>query len=192
MERAANRSSFFIYLATSMNLDNLIQQFQKKDSAAFETLSHMYAENICGVINVIVKDAERSQELCQDVFVKVWEKSDQYDASKGRFFTWILNIARNAAIDEVRSKSHKNQKKNLPVDSLVGIFENSEDLNSKMDTIGLQSLLKGLKEKCILLIDMLYFKGYTQKEAAKELNTPIGTIKTRIRSCISSIRKNMA
>lgn len=192
MERAANRSSFFIYLATSMNLDNLIQQFQKKDSAAFETLYHMYAENICGVINVIVKDAERSQELCQDVFVKVWEKSDQYDASKGRFFTWILNIARNAAIDEVRSKSHKNQKKNLPVDSLVGIFESGEDLNSKMDTIGLQSLLKGLKEKCILLIDMLYFKGYTQKEAAKELDTPIGTIKTRIRSCISNIRKNMA
>ena len=96
-----------------MNLDNLIQQFQKKDSAAFETLYHMYAENICGVINVIVKDAERSQELCQDVFVKVWEKSDQYDASKGRFFTWILNIARNAAIDEVRSKSHKNQKRLL-------------------------------------------------------------------------------
>ena len=61
-----------------------------------------------------------------------------------------------------------------------------------MDTIGLQSLLKGLKEKCILLIDMLYFKGYTQKEAAKELDTPVGTIKTRIRSCISNIRKNMA
>jgi len=92
----------------------------------------------------------------------------------------------------VRSKTHKNKKKNLPVDSLVGIFESGEDLNSKMDTIGLQSLLKGLKEKCILLIDMLYFKGYTQKEAAKELNTPIGTIKTRIRSCISNIRKNMA
>tara|TARA_R110002012_G_scaffold54189_6_gene138974 strand:+ start:4060 stop:4587 length:528 start_codon:yes stop_codon:yes gene_type:complete len=175
-----------------MDLDNLIQQFQKKDKVAFETLYNMYAENICGAINVIVKDAERSQEICQDVFVKIWEKSNQYDASKGRFFTWILNIARNAAIDEVRSKTHKNQKKNLPVDSLVGIFENGEDLNSKMDTIGLQSLLKGLKEKCILLIDMLYFKGYTQKEAAKELNTPVGTIKTRIRSCISNIRKNMA
>ena len=80
----------------------------------------------------------------------------------------------------------------VPVDSLVGIYENGEDLNGKMDTIGLQSLLKGLKEKCILLIDMLYFKGFTQKEAAKELNTPVGTIKTRIRSCISKIRKNMA
>ncbi|RYC53043.1 RNA polymerase sigma factor [Flagellimonas olearia] len=175
-----------------MDLDNLIQRFQKKDTVAFEALYDMYAENICGVINVILKDPERSQELCQDVFVKIWSKSDQYDTSKGRFFTWILNIARNAAIDELRSKSHKNQKKNLPVDSLVGIHENSEDLNGKIDTIGLQSLLKGLKDKCILLIDLLYFKGFTQKEAAKELKTPIGTIKTRIRSCISEIRKNMA
>lgn len=174
-----------------MHLDDLIQQFQQKDKAAFETLYNMYAENICGVINVILKDVERSQELCQDVFVKIWEKSDQYDASKGRFFTWILNIARNTAIDELRSKTHKNQKKNLSMQSLVGIYEKSEDLNDKIDAIGLQSLLKGLKDKCILLIDLLYFKGYTQKEAAKELKKPIGTIKTRLRSCISELRKNM-
>ncbi len=175
-----------------MQLDHLIQQFQQKDKTAFAKLYDMYAENICGVINVILNDPERSQELCHDVFIKIWEKSDQYDTSKGRFFTWILNIARNTAIDELRSKSHKNQKKNLSVDSLVGIYENSEDLNDKIDTIGLQSLLKGLKDKCILLIDLLYFKGFTQKEAAKELKTPIGTIKTRLRSCISEIRKNMA
>ena len=125
-----------------MQLDNLIERFQKKDSAAFEALYDMYAENLCGAINIILKDPERSQELCQDVFVKIWAKSDQYDTAKGRFFTWILNIARNAAIDELRSKSHKNQKKNLSVESLVGIYENSEDLNDKVDTIGLMSLLK--------------------------------------------------
>jgi RNA polymerase sigma-70 factor (ECF subfamily) len=153
-----------------MQLDNLIERFQKKDRAAFEALYNMYAENLCGAINIILKDPERSQELCQDVFVKIWTKSDQYDSSK----------------------SHKNQKKNLSVESLVGIYENSEDLNDKVDTIGLMSLLKGLKDKCILLIDLLYFKGYTQKEAAEELKAPVGTIKTRIRSCLSEIRKNMA
>ena len=174
-----------------MNLDDLIQQFQQKDKIAFEKLYTMYAENICGVINTIIQNPERAEELCQDVFVKIWEKSDSYNPTKGRFFTWILNIARNTAIDELRSKTHKNQKKNLHVHSLVGIFEKREDLNSKVDTIGIQTLLKGLKEKCMLLIDLLYYKGYTQKEVAKELNTPIGTIKTRIRSCISEIRKNM-
>ncbi|MBT8186965.1 MAG: sigma-70 family RNA polymerase sigma factor [Croceitalea sp.] len=175
-----------------MQLDTLILQFQKKDKTAFEKLYGMYAENICGVINTIVKDPERAQEICQDVFVKIWDKSDTYDTSKGRFFTWILNIARNAAIDELRSKAHKNKKKNLHMDSFVGILAYGDDLNSQMDTIGLKTLLNGLKEKCLLLIDLLYYKGFTQKEAAEELDTPIGTIKTRIRACISNIRKNMA
>ncbi|MDT0607120.1 RNA polymerase sigma factor [Croceitalea rosinachiae] len=173
-----------------MDLDNLIKQFQKKDEKAFETLYGMYAENICGVIYTIVKDQERAQELCQDVFVKIWDKSDTYNPSKGRFFTWILNIARNTAIDELRSKAHKNNKKNLQLDSFVGILKHDKDFNNKIDVIGLESLLIGLKEKCILLIDLLYFKGYTQKEAAETLKKPIGTIKTRIRACISEIRKN--
>lgn len=173
-----------------MDLDLLIKKFQQKDSVAFEKLYGMYAENICGVIYTIVKDKERSQELCHDVFIKIWNKSAQYNASKGRFFTWILNIARNTAIDELRSKANKNNKKNLQLDSFVGMLQYDKDLETETNTIGLQSLLKGLKEKCIRLIDLLYFKGYTQKEAAEELQKPIGTIKTRIRACISKIREN--
>lgn len=174
-----------------MDLDNLIARFKNRDMLAFERLYDMYAENICGVINTIVRNPERAQEICQDVFVKIWQHSDSYDASKGRFFTWILNIARNAAIDEVRSKSHKNQKKNLQVDYFVGIVEGSDNIDGQVDAIGLQKLLKGLKKKCIQLIELLYFKGFTQKEASKELNIPLGTVKTRNRSCITQIRKKL-
>lgn len=174
-----------------MDLDTLIARFKNKDMLAFERLHDMYAENICGVINTIVRNPERAQEICQDVFVKIWQHSDSYDASKGRFFTWILNIARNAAIDEVRSKSHKNQKKNLQIDYFVGIVEGSDRIEGQIDAIGLKKLLTGLKEKCIQLIELLYFKGFTQKEAAKELNIPLGTVKTRNRSCISQIRKKL-
>ncbi len=172
-------------------LENLVVKFQKKDIQAFERLYQMYAENICGAINTILNDPERSQELCQDVFVKIWTKAASYDASKGRFFTWVLRIARNMAIDELRSKSHKNQKQNLLTNTFVDIVGGNQDMERAMDTLGLETLLKGLKEKCILLIDMLYFKGYTQKEAAEELEKPIGTIKTRLRACISNIRKQL-
>lgn len=174
-----------------MNLDLLIQKFQDKDIRAFEKLYDMYAENICGVINTIVRNPERAQELCQDVFVKVWNNAASYNSSKGRFFTWILNIARNAAIDEVRSKSHKNQKKNLSADYFVGILEQTENIDAKVDVIGLKKLLKGLKERCNQIIELLYFKGFTQKEAAEQLNIPIGTVKTRNRSCIQQIRENI-
>lgn len=175
-----------------MNLELLIQNFQKKDMAAFEKLYHMYAENICGVINVILKDPERSQEICQDVFVKVWNNASSYDSSKGRFFTWILNIARNAAIDELRSKTNKEQKQNLSMDYFVGILEGAEEMENKVDVIGLNKVLKGLKELCREIISLLYFKGYTQKEAAEELGIPVGTVKTRNRNCIAQIRKNNA
>jgi len=174
-----------------MDLDILINKFQNKDVAAFEQLHTMYAENIHGVINTIIRNPERSEEICQDVFIKIWNNANTYNPSKGRFFTWILNIARNAAIDELRSKSHKNWKKNLTTDYFVGNLEATEDMDQKMDTIGLKKLLKGLKEKCTKLIDLLYFKGFTQKEAAEQLNIPLGTVKTRNRSCISQIRDNM-
>ncbi|WP_343485934.1 sigma-70 family RNA polymerase sigma factor [Allomuricauda sp. d1] len=174
-----------------MDLDLLLKRFQNKDMGAFEKLHDMYAENICGVIYTIVRNHERSKEICQDVFLKIWNHAESYDASKGRFFTWILNIARNAAIDEVRSKTHKQQKKNLQVDYFVGIVEGGESMDSRIDAIGLRKLLIGLKEKCTQIIELLYFKGFTQKEAAKELDIPIGTVKTRNRNCIGKIRENM-
>jgi RNA polymerase sigma-70 factor (ECF subfamily) len=175
-----------------MQLEVLVEKFQKKDVSAFEQLYGMYSENICGVINTILKDNDRSQEICQDVFIKIWNNSSSYNSSKGRFFTWILNIARNAAIDEIRSRSYKNQKKNLSVDYFVGILKNSEeDSQAAVDTTGLRKLVKNLKEKCVQIIELLYFRGYTQKEAAEELEIPVGTVKTRNRSCISRLRENM-
>lgn len=174
-----------------MNLDSLILKFQEKDVAAFQQLYAMYSENILGVIHTIINNHERAEEICQDVFVKIWDNAASYNPSKGRFFTWILNIARNAAIDELRSKGHKNWKKNLITSNFVGTLEASDEMNSKIDVIGLKRLLEGLKEKCTQLIELLYFKGFTQKEVAEHLNIPIGTVKTRNRNCITQIRKSL-
>lgn len=174
-----------------MQLDVLVDRFKKKDSSAFETLYGMYSKNICGVINTIVKNDGIAQEICQDVFIKIWNNADSYNSSKGRFFTWVLNIARNAAIDEVRSRSYKNEKKNLSADYFVGILESSNESSEAVDTKGLKKLIGTLKSKCVQIIELLYFRGYTQKEASEELEIPVGTVKTRNRSCISQLRENM-
>ena len=174
-----------------MQLEVLVERFKQKDVAAFEKLHDMYAENICGVINTIVRDEELAQEICQDVFIKIWNSSESYNSSKGRFFTWILNISRNAAIDKIRSTSYKNSKKNLSADYFVGILANEEQVDNDIDVLGLKRMVNSLKEKCIEIIEMLYFKGCTQKETAEELEIPIGTVKTRNRSCISQLRENI-
>ena len=171
-----------------MNQELLILQFQQKDVKAYEKLYNMYCDSISGVVNTIVKNNDVAQEITQDVFIKAWNKSDTYSSKKGRFFTWILNIARNAAIDYTRSKKYKQSKQNLNADFFVDILETSSSLDTSTDAIGLKDFVTKLGEKCKAVIELLYFKGFTQKEASEELDIPIGTIKTRNRNCIGDLR----
>ena len=171
-----------------MQLETLILKFQQKDEKAFEALYNMYSDSMHGVIFNIVRDNDIAEELMQDVFIKAWNNASNYSAEKGRFFTWILNIARNAAIDKTRSKAFKNSKKNLDAEYFVDILQNSESLDNKTDAIGIGKFVSKLAKKCIEVIELLYFKGYTQKEASEELNIPIGTIKTHKRNCIKELR----
>jgi len=166
----------------------LILQFQQKDVKAYEKLYNLYCNSISGVVNNIVKNDDVAQEITQDVFIKAWNKADTYSAKKGRFFTWLLNIARNAAIDYTRSKKFKQSKQNLSADFFVDILESSSSLDSETNTIGLKEFVTKLGETCKSVIELLYFKGFTQKEASEELNIPLGTIKTRNRTCIGELR----
>ncbi len=171
-----------------MQLDLLVSRFQERDEKAFETLYDMYSNSMHGVIYNIVRDCDIAEEVMQDVFIKAWHNADSYSAKKGRFFTWLINIARNAAIDKTRSKAFKNSKKNLQAEFFVDILENQDNLNSQTDAIGIQKFVKKLAKKCIEVIELLYFKGYTQKEASETLDMPVGTIKTRNRNCIKELR----
>ena len=174
-----------------MQLEYLVSQFQKKDEKAFKKLYNMYSQSMHGVIYNIVRDNEIAEEVMQDVFIKAWEKADSYNSSKGRFFTWLLNISRNAAIDKTRSKAFKKSSKNLNSDYFVDIIHSSDNLGSKTDAIGIKKFVDKLAEKCVKIIELLYFKGYTQKEASEELDMPIGTIKTRNRNCIQELRDSV-
>ncbi|MHA7943776.1 RNA polymerase sigma factor [Formosa sp. 3Alg 14/1] len=171
-----------------MQLEPLIERFQQKDEKAFEALYTMYSKNIHGVIYNIVRDQDIAEEIMQDVFIKAWHKAESYAPEKGRFFTWLLNIARNAAIDKTRSKSFKNKKQNLDAQFFVDILEHGDNLDTKTDAIGIGKFVNKLAKKCIEVIELLYFKGYTQKEASETLDMPIGTIKTRNRNCINELR----
>ncbi len=168
--------------------DALIVEMQNGNEIAFSKLYSMYSEAIYGVIYSVVLDSEVAQEILQDVFIKIWDKSSSYNIKKGRFFTWILNIARNAAIDETRSKRFKNSRKNLSTTNFVDILSSSDSLNSKVNTIGIKKFIKALKPACIKIIELLYFKGFTQADASKELKIPLGTLKTRNRTCMNELR----
>ncbi len=171
-----------------MQLESLVKKFKAKDVKAFEKLYDLYNESVQGVVFNIVREQSIAEEVTQDVFIKAWNNAESYSEKKGRFFTWIINIARNAAIDKVRSKNFKNNTKNLDAEFFVDILENHDSLDTKTDAIGIKNFVNKLKETCIKVIELLYFKGFTQKEVSESLDIPLGTVKTRNRNCINELR----
>ena len=125
--------------------NSLILEMQKGNEKAFSRIYALYSEATFGIINTIVTNEKVAEEVLQDVFVKVWNNADSYDVKKGRFFTWILNIARNAAIDSLRSKASKNAKKNLSASNFVNIMLDNDSLNQKTNSIGIKNFVDKLK-----------------------------------------------
>ncbi|HEY4874832.1 MAG TPA: RNA polymerase sigma factor, partial [Puia sp.] len=107
-----------------------------------------------------------------------------------RLFTWMLNIARNASIDTLRSKSYQNSQKNqaLP-DDVNNISSGMQFIQTNIDNIGLRKILEKLKPEHRILIELAYFKGYTHEEISKIENIPLGTVKTRIRNALLQLKE---
>ncbi len=141
-----------------------------------------------GVIHRILLNENIAEEVLQDVFIKIWDKIDSYDASKGKLFTWMLNIARNQAIDKTRSREISKEKKTKDIDLHVNRIDRSEYVEQKIEGIGVQEVLKSLSEEQRFVVEYLYFKGYTQSELANESGIPLGTVKTRLRAAMQQLR----
>ena len=141
-----------------------------------------------GVIYNLIKNKEEAEDVLQEVFVKIWNNIDSYNESKGRLYTWMLNIARNTTIDKLRSKGYNNSQKNLSADNFVYMLEDNSKTMNRIDAIGIKRFIDKLKPKCIQIIELLFFQGYTQQETSEELEIPLGTVKTNNRNCMNELR----
>lgn len=166
----------------------LVSLLRNRDDKAFGYLYDHYSGALFSIILQILNDSELASDVLQDVFVNIWRKIDSYDATKGRLFTWMLNIARNASIDTIRSKNYQNEKKNQTMDYQGDGAQVSLITQVNVDNIGFRKLLNLLREDQRALIELAYFKGYTHEEIAEMENIPLGTVKTRIRSALIQLR----
>lgn len=166
----------------------LVTLLQQRNDESFSYLYANYSGALLGVVGAIVNDQETARDVLQEVFVNIWRKIESYDPVKGRLFTWMMNVARNAAIDKIRSRAYQDSLKNKPIP------ENNESgigdlgISPKFDDVGLKKVLTTLKEEHRILIDLSYFQGYTHDEISKQLDIPLGTVKTRIRSALTHLR----
>jgi len=165
----------------------LVALLKQRQQSAFSYLYDNYSASLYSVVLTIVTERETANDVLQEIFIKIWRQIELYDSSKGRLFTWMMNIARNASIDMLRSKGFNNNQQNRELTEAV--YETVGSVTTNTDKIGLRKLVEKLKEEYRTLVDLAYFQGYTQDEISKMLNIPLGTVKTRLRTALIQLRE---
>jgi RNA polymerase sigma-70 factor (ECF subfamily) len=169
--------------------EQYIAGLRKQDRDVFSVLYDQYASALLGVVFKIVDDREWAEDIIQESFVKIWEKNSSYDSSKGRLFTWMLNIARNTAIDALRSKQGKWASKIQSDVDYVNMTGAGPTTSTMIDGMDIPEIVDTLLPDQKIIIDMMYFQGYSQDEVSKELGIPLGTVKTRTRAGLLKMRE---
>ena len=166
----------------------LIIAVSNKSRLGAEAIYNMYSRSLYFTIIQIVKNKEVAEDILQRVFLKIWNSFEQYTPERGRLFTWMVNIARNLAADELRSKRYHNSLRNQDMESAVNYIEKNYQINVNTDCYGIREFVHQLKFEQAEILTLVYFKGYTHAEAAKELKLPLGTVKTRVRYGLQALR----
>lgn len=165
---------------------HIVELLQERNEKAISLLYEHYGGTLLGVANKVVRDEELAQDVLQESFVKIWEKSDSYDSSKAKLFTWLFSITRNTAIDKLRSVKTKSGKEiQIDVSDVNNLGVNS----TRPEFMDVRENLEKIESKYQIVLDALFFQGMTQQEASDELNIPLGTIKSRLKIGLRELRK---
>lgn len=168
----------------------IVQFLSTGNRKAIDLAYENYGKALYGIILRIVRSEEVAEEILQDVFVKIWINAESYNRKKGRLFTWFVNIARNASIDFIRTRRNKESQKTTSIENPV--YENVAGTTEiEIEDYGLEKVINSLDEKHRLLIELTYFKGYSQREIEKEFDIPLGTVKSRLRIAVNQLREKL-
>lgn len=165
----------------------LMKRIKARDADALEQLYDLYKSLLYGLVISIVKKREEAEDILQEVFLKIWEKAYTFDEKRGNVYSWIVILTRNKAIDRVRSRGYKTQQKasvrmDEPEFTLEGSGHDPLETTIFSDRAELvKKALNEIPEEQRDVIEIAYYRGMTQSEIAKQLNLPLGTVKTRTR-----------
>jgi RNA polymerase sigma factor (sigma-70 family) len=167
----------------------LVQRLYARDELAMAFFYKNYKQALYHTIWRIVRQDELAQDILQEVMLKFWQTFPSYDTSKGRLFTWALTISRNLAIDRLRAARRISQRTHVITE------EEKQHLAAptvfRPEHVGVRDWLALLNPSDRQLLELLYLQGYTQAEAADELQLPLGTIKSRGRRIIKALARRI-
>lgn len=167
--------------------DRIVYLLFDRDKKALTLIFDRYGSLLLNVILKVVDDRQLAEDVLQHVLIKVWNKGHTYNPERGALFTWLMRISKNAALDQRKTKDFRMTSTSMQAQSVVSISNDfsEESQATRMETEQMISHLSGEHEK---LIKMSYFEGYSHAEIAKNLNMPLGTVKSKIRIAIGQLR----
>ncbi len=165
------------------------------DQASFASLYDSYSAPLYSMAYRMLNSPEASAEVVQDTFLSIWKDAERYDASLGKVFTWMVMILRRKAINRLRHDSRRLPSAALSEADYPEIpgGETSPDqaaqLSERSEMVG--TIIKGLPLDQKRALELAFFEGFTHQEIADKLSEPLGTVKSRIRLALHSLRRQM-
>lgn len=168
----------------------LIGRLTQRDETALAALYDRYAAMLSSVLNRILRDAHAAEEILQDIFFQLWRNASQYDASRGSLPAWLMVIARNRAISQLR---RRNPAAGDELADNVAISPvNIETAASQNQLMGqVKGVLENLPKEQRVAVELAYFEGLTHSEIAERTGDPLGTVKTRLRSALETLKRTL-
>jgi RNA polymerase sigma-70 factor (ECF subfamily) len=170
----------------------LVRRLLQRDVGAFEELYDRHARIVYALVLRILQQATTAEEVVQDVFLQVWRNAAQFDCSRGPFLPWLLTLARNRALDQLRLKSERQRRREDQADDLPPVvarpdFEGS--LDEKRRATRVRELMASLNPHQKRAIELAYFEGLSHSEIANVLKEPLGTVKSWIRNGLLRLKE---
>lgn len=156
------------------------------DQEAFRTLYEYYVDLVYSMALKVMRDPTAAEDVVQDVFLRVWQRADQFDASRGRLATWLLSMARNRAIDLLRRHNRQRTVANALDETrddsaLAAHWYAERDIAVHLSL----DILPPEQRQCI---ELAFFYGLSHQDIAEMLHLPLGTVKSRIRMGMQKLR----
>ncbi|TKV57794.1 sigma-70 family RNA polymerase sigma factor [Nakamurella flava] len=168
----------------------LLQRVARGDEDAFERFYDLFASRVFGLVRRVVRDPGQAEEVAQEVFLEVWRRASRFDESRGSATGWVLTLAHARAVDRVRSAQAATDREvrvaaattERDVDTVV------EEVEQRFERRAVQRCLGTLTDRQRESITLAYYSGYTYREVAELLSTPLPTVKTRLRDGLIRLR----
>jgi len=168
----------------------LLHAVARRDEQALASLYDRYRVILFGLLVRILNSREEAEDVLQEVFLQIWRRAADFDERRGRPFTWLVTLARSRAIDRLRFLASRQRVTDTAAREAPEEVSDaaSDTLHSEQREI-VQRALAELPEEQKLILLLAYFEGLTQSEISERLSTPLGTVKTRMRSGMIKLRE---